>query len=234
MNTAPPSQHHELKYVMDGSRVEQIHGLLQKRCMPDPQYPAARVCSIYYDTLDWRYFDECTAGQFLKSKIRLRWYAHTASGTPFPDAFVERKSKEGARRAKLRVLLPGRATEIAGLHMTDPALREWPWRLREVGGDPPLDLLPVVRIEYMRRRFVDPRTGARLSIDSHIRVAAAHPRVGLARTHALPHAVLEHKSDRRALPPELEYLTSFGIRLGSFSKYSTCLSELVHGPLSPS
>ncbi len=236
MSTASPrlSDHHEVKYVMAGSRADLVHGLLTKCCLTDPDYPEARVSSIYYDTPSWSSLDECLGGGFLKTKIRLRWYADRSSGRPYPDAFVEAKYKLGARREKRRVRLPGRAVEVAAMKLTDAALLSLPFELRGAGVGLPIDLRPVLHIEYLRRRYVDPRTGARLCVDSDIRVPRVHPRLGLRRTHALPQAVLELKGSRRSLPPELEHLTSFGLRMGSFSKYAACIQDLVHGPLSSS
>lgn len=41
---------HEIKFVLKNSSAHYIIQWLQTRCLPDPEFPAGIVSSIYYDT----------------------------------------------------------------------------------------------------------------------------------------------------------------------------------------
>ena len=83
---------------------------------------------------------------------------------------------------------------VAAARPTDPRLARLPSILAERGESVPPGLAPLVTIAYRRRRFVLPRLGARVCIDSDIRATAAHPRLGVATGRALPSAVVEVKA----------------------------------------
>ena len=89
---------------------------------------------------------------------------------------------------------------------------------------PPGPIRPVIVISYSRRRFVEPFTGYRLSIDSHIRSSLLIPgRECGERGLELPGAVVEVKCPVLHLPPALRQLADIGSSWSRFSKYSACL-----------
>jgi hypothetical protein len=74
-------------------------------------------------------------------------------------------------------------------------------------------------IRYRRDRFVDLRSGARVSLDTDIAAVDAHPRLTSAPDRrSLARAVLEVKGHGDRLPLSLQPLLRLGIRKGSFSK----------------
>jgi len=85
-------------------------------------------------------------------------------------------------------------------------------------------LHPVVAISYWRYRFVEPRSGFRISMDSHIRSSMVMPGVGSGeRGLELPGMVVEVKGPRFELPAALRQLTEIGCSWTRYSKYSSSL-----------
>ena len=65
---------YETKFVLDQCAEHIVRHWLSRVALPDPHYPANVVSSIYFDTHDWRYLNEKENSDFLKTKVRLRWY----------------------------------------------------------------------------------------------------------------------------------------------------------------
>ena len=108
-----------------------------------------------------------------------------------------------------------------------------PFRAALVGAgvDLPAGFVPALRLVYDRERFIDPASGARLSLDSGIAPVEVAPWTGFSRQGALgllplDTAIVEHKGPERELPAALAVLEALGARRGSFSKYAACL---LHG-----
>jgi hypothetical protein len=78
-------------------------------------------------------------------------------------------------------------------------------------------------IAYDRTRFLEPRSGARISLDWNIRVPAVNPRI-FAHVPAgqVQEAVLEAKLLAPSLPATLTPVERFGCVKASFSKYVAC------------
>ena len=81
-------------------------------CRRDPEFPAAVVWTIYYDTPALVSLGEKINSDYLKRKIRVRWYSDLEGRVSGP-AFVEAKLRMGTRRSKVRARLPYPADEIA-------------------------------------------------------------------------------------------------------------------------
>ncbi len=218
---------HEAKFCVPATGVPNVMGLMEERLARDESFPTARVSSLYYDTPDLQFVGHKTNSDYLKLKVRLRWYDDPISGATDPDAFFEVKAKEGAERRKLRVALKGEAPHLAGLDLMSAELAGLPVRLAHAGPPLPPGLEPFVVVSYLRKRFVLARTGTRISLDWDIRVARSHPRFGPVPDRPLDTAVVELKGDQRVLPPELRGLTDLGARLASFSKYGHCADRVL-------
>ena len=222
---------HETKFSFDARFVGRVLGLLRARCRPDTRYPEGIVRSIYYDSHRWAFVGEKLNSDFLKTKVRLRSYARPQDGTPLGHGFLEAKFKFGSCRRKLRIETDWSAEHIAQLALEGPELALIPELLTEADsgfqGPLPGPLLPVFEIEYRRRRFVEPRSRARLSIDTEIRVSRVNStRLPPARELAFPRAVLEVKGDSQDLPVSLRELKALGCEKEAFSKYGTCFQWL--------
>ncbi|NLE73430.1 MAG: VTC domain-containing protein [Actinobacteria bacterium] len=85
-------------------------------------------------------------------------------------------------------------------------------------------MCPVIAISYWRYRFVEPCTGFRVSMDSHIRSSVAMPGIGRGeRGLELPGAVVEVKGPVFALPAALGPLADIGSSWTRYSKYASSL-----------
>ena len=93
----------ELKYLLPAGRAFLARKIVSALCQPDPVYPAATVFTIYYDTPDLTLLSEKLNSDYLKTKVRLRWYLHAAgsrSDGNLPGDQVARRhaQAEGAGR----------------------------------------------------------------------------------------------------------------------------------------
>lgn len=85
-------------------------------------------------------------------------------------------------------------------------------------------LHPVTAISYWRYRFVEPRSGFRVSLDSRIRSSMIMPGIGKGeRGLELPGALIEVKGPSYDLPARLREVAQVGSSWTRYSKYSSCL-----------
>jgi hypothetical protein len=210
----------ELKFAMPEARASLARRMLNALCRPDPLYAAAVVSTIYYDTPNLRFLGEKLDSDFLKTKVRLRWYSSLDGDAGDGRAFLEVKTRVGAlrRKARLETRLPGAWLGEAPLH--DPEIARVVERARAIGVELPARLLPAMLIRYERYRYVDPASGARVSLDRRIEVPRCNPALlrpgGGVRLGA---AVLEIKGGAEELPRSLLPLARLGARRAAFSKY---------------
>jgi hypothetical protein len=209
----------ELKFSLSEGRVDLVRRLLGTVCRRDTAYPSALVWTIYYDAPDLRSLAEKLNSDYLKSKVRLRWYSDL-DGQVAGTAFVEVKTRSGTRRAKVRVPAPYPAETIAGWSLQDARLLALPNLLRAHGIPVGTGWQPMLLLRYRRDRFVEPASLARISLDADIRAMAVNRRfVSTFDDTALGLAVLEIKGSADQLPTRLTPLLRLGIRQRSFSKY---------------
>jgi hypothetical protein len=209
----------ELKFLVPESRAAFIAGWLRGVCARDPSYPPARVVTVYFDTARLDLLDEKINSDYLKTKVRVRWYERPDGSMAGESAFVEAKRRVGSTRGKMRRRLEVPASTLAGWPLDHSG---WPSLLDPLRteADLPADLGPVIRLSYMRERLVDRIGGGRVAIDTAISVDAVNPRrprPGLPGR--VPGALVEYKGRTLDLPPHLRRLTDSGGRRASFSKY---------------
>ena len=211
----------ELKFVGERWRAEAVLRWLRLVCRPDPTFPESVVSTVYYDTPGFDCLREKRNSDYLKTKIRLRWYLVGSRVTD--SAFLEVKSRFGSRREKRRVTLPFRPDWSTRGCLNTSSLRHVPRLLRPSGFVAPDDYRPVLLVRYRRHRFIEPHTGLRASLDTGIHAPAVSRTEGLTPNPLpLPVAVFEFKGQRDHLPESLQVLTTVGFRKSSFSKYAAC------------
>ncbi len=123
----------EKKYLLSAERFEALWERMEPHLEPD-EYHKSTVCSIYYDTGDYRLIRHSLDAPVYKEKLRLRSYNVPGPGDP---VFVELKKKYRGVVYKRRVCLPaGRAEDWLdrGLHpdLDDQTVREIDWFLHSV------------------------------------------------------------------------------------------------------
>ena len=215
----PRDDERELKFALPQGRAPLVRSWLGRICRPDPEFPAALVSTIYYDTTALISLSEKLNSDYLKRKIRVRWYSSLQGDVTGP-AFVEAKFRTGTRRSKVRQQLSFPAAEIAGMDLADRRLHRLPELLRAHGVLGHGAWQPLMLIRYRRDRYTEPASRARISLDSDIRAAAVNPAmIPTGDLSPLGTAVLEAKGRGDELPRALHGLLGFGIRKQSFSKF---------------
>lgn len=220
---------HELKFVFGNHLAAKVGSWMEKRCVPDPAFPASRVSSIYYDSRDWMMLGEKLNSDYLKLKIRVRWYADAHSLELFPRNFIEAKYKVGSARNKVRMDSGRKSEWLDTSPMYLPGFIELPPLLRGLGVVLREPLFPAFQISYTRRRFIDPLSGARLCIDQDIHVPRTNPlMISKTRPAFLPVGVIEYKQKGNDLPDWLTQITAFQGRRAAFSKYLVCFQHITN------
>ena len=228
---APSAGERELKFTLPAGRVHLAHRRLEHACRRDPEFPAAVVWTIYYDTPALGSLGEKINSDYLKRKIRVRWYSDLDGRVSGP-AFVEAKLRVGTRRSKLRARLAYPADEIARWNLQDPRLLPFPLLLRGEGVLHQQSWQPMMLIRYRRDRFMEPFTRSRVSLDADISGAAANARfLSAPDLSPLATAVLEVKGGGDELPASLRPLLALGLRKRSFSKFLVVHAHMTRGVL---
>ena len=189
------SERVEQKFFVLPQRYDVAFALLRRTCREDPEFAVGQVNSLYFDTPDLEQHQRSDAGEFNKDKIRIRWYGeecdpHRADGADRSDrpvrVWLERKSRFGFASTKQRTCLTVPAHKLAHDALGEGILS--PTVLRHTmagfGFFTYAPLVPVIAISYWRYRFVEPETGFRISIDSHIRSSLVMPGLGTRRAGA--------------------------------------------------
>lgn len=224
---------HEIKFLLPPSRVASALACLRSLCRPDPVYPANEVHSLYYDTPGLELLYGKLNGDLYKTKVRLRWYRDGAAGNGGwgeGGSYIEVKQRFGTRRKKLRAAAPWRADRIVATSLNAPELLQVPASLGSHGRAMVGWLQPCLVVSYERRRFDDPSSGTRISVDTRLAVERVNPtRLALRPASPSPVAVLEIKNRRGELPARLVPLLALGARRSAFSKYGACFSAALFG-----
>lgn len=219
----------EQKYVFIELERDMIVHWIEHACIPDPVYHAGVVSSIYYDTPRFDHYFEKRNSDYIKSKVRLRWYQNIEkNGEPFDvPCFVEMKRKTGVGRHKERKKILISSVRLCDDPFSDEELLRIPAVAYELDYIPPGLLIPMLLIQYDRRRYVDPHSGSRLAVDTNIRCVRANPAYisGLPPVH-LALGVLEIKGEGRELPDSLNPISARLTR-EAFSKYARCFEHLM-------
>ena len=123
----------EKKYLLSAESYEAFWQRIGERMEPD-EYPRSTVCSIYYDTDDYRLIRHSIEGPVYKEKLRLRSYNVPGEDDP---VFVELKKKFKGVVYKRRVCLPAHEAEAwldRGEHPRQDGqmIREIDWFLHSI------------------------------------------------------------------------------------------------------
>jgi len=222
----------ELKYTFPNIASPTLASWLSFNCRIDREYPESRVQSIYLETLNAESFAEKINSDFFKTKFRVRWYEKADNkGTPISGDipfFLEKKMKVGAKRLKNRWVHHANKESADSNSLSSAFHQQWHGLFGEKEGEDIPHFQPFIQISYIRKRFVDQFSGARLSLDYNIRVEKSNDSLLPPPTNAfLPMAVFEVKSSSDSPPQTLHFLTKNLVRKANFSKYETCVSYLI-------
>lgn len=225
MNSQPEFHTTESKYPYSLGDEPVIRHYLDEVCLQDQQYPEDRVNSIYFDTRDRRHLAEKVDSDYVKMKVRIRWYGDTTDLNPehVVNAFLEVKIKNGVRRKKTRQPINVRAGTLNDGTESFDELMQLAICARECGWVPCGQLYPAMAIHYDRVRYLDPQDWARLALDRRI----AYQPINLLfwpdyLSGELAEGVLEVKSQTGTLPRALWPIRERLCMRDAFSKYEEC------------
>ena len=215
----------ERKFYLPPGKSDFAYAVLRQVCRNDPEYPAGRVTSLYFDTPDLDSYADSASGEWERRKVRLRWYDEAAGGAA-ATVFLELKTRRGLSTTKRRRMfgVPAgrlRPDRLAGGVVDRRALVD---ALAEMGHHAGGRLRPIVAVSYRRRRLVDVLSGVRVSLDSEIAsMLVAKDIGGGAFDVRLPGAVVEVKGPDAELPASLRRLRLLDAGWSRYSKYCQCL-----------
>jgi hypothetical protein len=111
---------HEIKYLVPASHAAALVAWTSSVCLRDGKYPPATVHTVYYDTPRLVLLGEKIGSDFLKTKVRVRWYAGR-DGLPGDALFAEASSASAASAARSAIDFPYRPPKPPAGHFHDPA-----------------------------------------------------------------------------------------------------------------
>ena len=156
----------ELKFILNARQRRDIEALLERRMVPDA-YGNSTICSLYYDTPDFRLIRHSLEKPVYKEKLRLRSYGPIVDGT---DVFLEMKKKYKGVVYKRRVAVSQQEAMAfmafeAPLPRDSQIGRELTW-FRDFYRT----LEPRVYLCYDRQAWYDPvDKGFRVTLDENVR-----------------------------------------------------------------
>ena len=218
----------EQKFLFQAVAKPALLDWLEFRLVRDPAHYHGPIVSLYYDTPALRFYNEVRNGDYLKTKVRLRWYqAVFPPEQGLADCFLEIKQKFGVRRYKRRQPVTLETGCLSGDLFSHPAILAMPELMPRLILLARGLLVPLLVVEYERFRFIDPRTGSRIALDNRITCSRANSAYlsGTAPV-TLPVGVVEVKGSRDTLPECLRPIERH-LRKRSFSKYARCCELLV-------
>src|SRR5262245_61432427 len=113
----------EIKFLVPDCRSASLRTWLSAACTPERVYPPALVCTTYFDTPGFSLLGEKIDSDYLKTKVRIRWYAALDGDPSGSRVFAEVKYRVGARRDKLRIELGVDAVTLAATPLYAPVWR---------------------------------------------------------------------------------------------------------------
>jgi hypothetical protein len=223
------SAEYELKFLSPPERLAAVRQFLDCRCEADRSFAENTVCSIYFDTLQLRLLDENRNGDRFKTKVRIRWYEDPVTGLSDPVSMLEVKHRIGGRRSKWRSQSPFSSQWLSEAFLEDPTLLDVSTVATREAPIPPMQLVPYVLVKYHRRRYFEPLSGSRVSLDTEIRVSKVNSRrLPGPVASKFETNILEVKNSDGKLPSSLRFVTVLGCRKQSFSKYSACMDAAMN------
>src|SRR5918996_741170 len=191
----------EQKFVFNAAKKDVLLDWLEFHFERDSSFYFGPIVTLYYDTPSLSLYGQVRNGDYLKTKVRLRWYQkHFPPEQRSVSCYMEIKQKCGTRRYKQRqpqTLEPGCLT---GDIFSQPAILEAPYELAELHVFARNVLVPILLVEYERFRFIDPVSGSRISLDSRITCSRANSAYLADAPLAWATDVLEIKGDLDELP----------------------------------
>ncbi len=223
-------ERHELKYLIDSGQRRRLENAMRGQMQPDV-YGESTICSVYFDTADFRLIRRSLEKPVYKEKLRLRSYGPV---TADQKVFLELKKKYKGIVYKRRILLEEQEAMqflLGRAEMKEHGQigREIAYFTRFYG-----ELKPAVFICCDRTAFAGTQQpDLRITFDKNIRWRTDHLRLTASPfgRQILPagYSLMEIKTPA-AIPLWLtSFLTKEHIMQTSFSKYGRAYQSMLRG-----
>jgi hypothetical protein len=211
---------YETKYTFAEWRAPYIAAQLSVYCTVDSHYRKNRIHSVYFDSSNWDFASEKASSDYLKTKMRVRWYSDPDNRVADSVRFLEVKNKIGTQRLKVRIQLPDSFNDFDHYNLSSEQITYLNRAVREIAPELTESLLePALYVSYERERFFEGHSSSRLSLDAAITCQAISTSLNSCRfSLALEEAVLEVKGTSHFLPLALRTPFSGLITKTAFSK----------------
>jgi len=179
------------------------------------------VRSLYFDSADFRAYQEKVNGDCDRTKLRIRTYARSLQENP--DIRVEMKARKGMSMEKHSTFISSAYYKrfMQSSHwpiLEDPLLIEFERYIRLK------TLVPLILVEYLREGFsARAQRGLRITFDHHVQSAKAKslfPLTPFFRTHQRSVIILEIKCDKSQPNWLRQLVQAHGLRIVANSKFS--------------
>lgn len=218
----------ELKFTHESYSSAAVKRSLDRTCIADKKFQNNIVSSVYFDTHDWLFAHEKASSDYLKTKVRLRWYqkanhrtAKTESDKTASKCFLEFKRKIGSKREKIRILMPFLGNKVLKSLQDDNIKALIRQHIAENAPDLlGYDIEPKFVIRYNRHRYFEALSRTRISLDTNIRAFSVDRSFAQVFSKVrLNQSVLEVKGDCDDLPIALRNIHAVNLKKAAFSKY---------------
>jgi len=220
----------ELKFVCAGHFLPIIQQGVESVCQADDSFQENQINSVYFDTHDWLFAMEKASSDFLKTKIRLRWYRSTRKedANKASPCFLEFKNKIGSKREKARIEMPFTGEQVLDSIQSNEVQDLIDSHIQH---HVPLfanhQISPKFIVQYKRNRYFEPFTRTRISLDREIQGHSVdNSAIFSASSTKLDDLVLEVKGDCEDLPVPLRRVGNGMLKKAAFSKYYECFKLL--------
>ena len=218
----------ELKFTHESYSSTAVKRSLDRTCVADRAFQNNIVSSVYFDTHDWMFAHEKASSDYLKTKVRLRWYQKATQDNSIQNnnetaskCFLEFKRKIGSKREKVRILMPFSGSEA--LQSLQESTTQTLIKQHIAEKAPDLlgyDIAPKFVVRYNRHRYFEPLSRTRISLDTSIQAFSIDR--GFAQIFSkirLNQSVLEVKGNCEDLPIALRNIHAVNLKKAAFSKY---------------
>lgn len=217
----------ELKFSVPKIQTAAFQNWLDQSFFPHPEFQLSTIHTVYFAASS--YASRLALGErhATEAKYRLRWYGD-ATGQPLPvPAYVEVKIKKGSSRWKHREALPMLPAEWAHLPLTDSFYEDTFRRYFPAAvALPVVRLVPLLRLGYLRHRYIHPLFPSSFCLDSRIRCTeTSAAELPTANGQLFDMDVFEQKGAAKYPVPALRPLPRFGVQQESVSKFRTALAQ---------
>jgi len=212
----------ELKFTSESFCEMAIKSGLDKVCQSDLNFKENIICSIYFDTPDWCFAMEKASSDFLKTKVRLRWYRESSDGTnDSSPCFLEFKRKIGSKREKERIEMPFNSTDVFSQIQQQENIDLFEALIKKHAPEMAnRQVQPRFVVQYKRNRYFEPQSKTRISLDRQIQAyGVSNSTVFIQHAINLPELVLEVKGNCEDLPLALRSIYPGKLKKAAFSKY---------------